>query len=650
MVVVMLLLVTGAGAQPRTPLTRALADALYCKLTVCVTTTTGDARYLRLAGTSPMAGQLTLAATGLSFPGSTSGTTSLVATAIAGTTALTLQAVTGTIYSTGGTDVAVADGGTSLSTLTLNNVILGNGTSTPLFVAPNTSGNVLTSNGTTWASVAFAGITASSTDTLTNKSISLTTNTLSGTLTEFNTALSGADFVSLAGSESLTNKTFAFGSNTVSGTTAQFNTALSDNDFATLVGSETLTNKSISGATNTISALAASTITSGTLATARGGTNADSSASTGIAHVATGTWSFSSVVSADLNITTTSCTSQFVTAISATGVGTCTTITLAGAQFANQGTTTTVLHGNAAGNPLFGKVVDGDITFTAPVLGAPTATTVQTSGNIGAGAAPSGTTGELFTATSSGDVPAQIKSSNTNASGTTARASIVASADTAVMNVNAHGTGRTTSRFGVAIGGYAELLASAGNGLLFGTNGATPILVGTNATTVLKIDGANGNIISLPLNVATAGTMTGTYESVLSAATTCRAWTNDQVVALGATTAGDIAWGTLPIKNIVRNAYIVITGAGAGPAALTVSLGRTSASYIDYIVASDAKAAANTLYGDASAERGTNLTGYDLASYTATTLINAHFISTGANLSTVTSSTGLVCITLDKLQ
>jgi len=46
----------------------------------------------------------------------------------------------------------VANGGTSLSTLTANNVILGNGTSAPLFVAPGTAGNVLTSNGTTWAS------------------------------------------------------------------------------------------------------------------------------------------------------------------------------------------------------------------------------------------------------------------------------------------------------------------------------------------------------------------------------------------------------------------------------------------------------------------------------------------------------------------
>ena len=51
--------------------------------------------------------------------------------------------------------VPVGKGGTGLTTLTANNVVLGNGTSTPLFVAPSTSGNVLTSNGTTWASTAI---------------------------------------------------------------------------------------------------------------------------------------------------------------------------------------------------------------------------------------------------------------------------------------------------------------------------------------------------------------------------------------------------------------------------------------------------------------------------------------------------------------
>jgi hypothetical protein len=50
----------------------------------------------------------------------------------------------------------VSKGGTGLTTLTANNVILGNGTSTPNFVAPGTNGNVLTSNGTTWTSAALS--------------------------------------------------------------------------------------------------------------------------------------------------------------------------------------------------------------------------------------------------------------------------------------------------------------------------------------------------------------------------------------------------------------------------------------------------------------------------------------------------------------
>jgi hypothetical protein len=50
-------------------------------------------------------------------------------------------------------------------------------------------------------------VSASSTNTFSNKSISLTTNTVTGTIAEFNTALSDADFATLAGTETLTNKT-----------------------------------------------------------------------------------------------------------------------------------------------------------------------------------------------------------------------------------------------------------------------------------------------------------------------------------------------------------------------------------------------------------------------------------------------------------
>jgi hypothetical protein len=53
--------------------------------------------------------------------------------------------------------VAVGKGGTGATTLAANNVLLGNGTSAVQVVAPGTTGNVLTSNGTTWTSAA-AGV------------------------------------------------------------------------------------------------------------------------------------------------------------------------------------------------------------------------------------------------------------------------------------------------------------------------------------------------------------------------------------------------------------------------------------------------------------------------------------------------------------
>jgi hypothetical protein len=73
----------------------------------------------------------------------------------------TAVAITGGTI-TGITDLTVEDGGTGASSITANSVILGNGTSalSGNLVAPSTSGNILTSNGTTWTSAAApTGIT-----------------------------------------------------------------------------------------------------------------------------------------------------------------------------------------------------------------------------------------------------------------------------------------------------------------------------------------------------------------------------------------------------------------------------------------------------------------------------------------------------------
>lgn len=54
--------------------------------------------------------------------------------------------------------LSVANGGTGATTLTANNVLIGAGTSAVTSVAPGTSGNVLTSNGTTWTSASQTGL------------------------------------------------------------------------------------------------------------------------------------------------------------------------------------------------------------------------------------------------------------------------------------------------------------------------------------------------------------------------------------------------------------------------------------------------------------------------------------------------------------
>ena len=178
----------------------------------------------------------------------------------------------------------------------------------------------------------FASTTG--TATLTGKTIDLTDNTLTGTLAEFNTALSDDNFASLTGSETLTNKTLTsptindgttnldggtlilpqettpaqtaegsvvwdtdndlltvgdgasrktmvdtagtqtltsktinLASNTLTGTLAEFNTALSDANFASIAGSETLTNKTLTSPTITTPTITDGTIDGATVGT-----------------------------------------------------------------------------------------------------------------------------------------------------------------------------------------------------------------------------------------------------------------------------------------------------------------------------------------------------------------------------------------------
>ena len=76
------------------------------------------------------------------------------------------------------TPITAAQGGTGLTSITSNNVILGNGTSSVQIVAPGTTGNVLTSTGTTWVSQVVSGGSS-----ISNGTSNVTVNSSGGTVT-----------------------------------------------------------------------------------------------------------------------------------------------------------------------------------------------------------------------------------------------------------------------------------------------------------------------------------------------------------------------------------------------------------------------------------------------------------------------------------
>lgn len=86
------------------------------------------------------------------------------------------------------------------------------------------------------------------------------------------------------------------------------------------------------------------------------------------------------------------------------------------------------------------------------------------------------------------DAESLLRAEATSAVGTSSRSTINALADTANCNVVAHGTARTVTRCGITLGGWSELLALAGSGLIVSTNNSTPVVFGTNNVERVRID------------------------------------------------------------------------------------------------------------------------------------------------------------------
>jgi hypothetical protein len=234
--------------------------------------------------------------------------------------------------------------------------------------------------------------------------------------------------------------------------------------------------------------------------------------------------------------------------------------------------------------------------------------------------------------------------------GASSKTALVLTSDAGNSQLSTYSSGDS----GVGAAGASSTLLYAGNGS--GTAGLVLMADGANNPLIFASGGqaerarltAPGNF-TIVNNQITAGTLTATNNALVAGGVSRFDWTNAMITALGGVGAGDLTVCTLPANTVVKNAYMVIDSPDTSTNALTGAIGRVSATYIDYIVASDLKAAQNTVYGDASGERGTNLTGYDLPSPTATTAVKLHLIKTSTNLSTVLGCTGHVYIETMKL-
>lgn len=133
--------------------------------------------------------------------------------------------------------------------------------------------------------------------------------------------------------------------------------------------------------------------------------------------------------------------------------------------------------------------------------GAPTSSVdIAATGKVGMGTASPSERLHVF---ENADANSIMMIENTN-TGTSANGTVRAKSDTATVNFQAHGSGRTISRFGQTLGGWSEMLQVAGNGLIMGTLGSTPLILGTNSTARMTLAAAGG--VTVTGNFTVTGT------------------------------------------------------------------------------------------------------------------------------------------------
>jgi hypothetical protein len=182
------------------------------KITATVSTTPTFADRITFEGATPDDYELTLLVTEptqdvtVTLPNATD---TLVGRATTDTlTNKSISGSTNTLSNIGNgslTNSAVTVNGTSISLGGSETITAANPNA--LTIGTGLSGTSYTGSSAVTIAIDSTVATTSGTQTLTNKSVSLATNTVTGTLAEFNAALTDADFATIAGTETLTNKT-----------------------------------------------------------------------------------------------------------------------------------------------------------------------------------------------------------------------------------------------------------------------------------------------------------------------------------------------------------------------------------------------------------------------------------------------------------
>ncbi len=245
---------------------------------------------------------------------------------------------------------------------------------------------------------------------------------------------------------------------------------------------------------------------------------------------------------------------------------------LASALFADQGTTTTILHGNAGGNPSWSQVdLTADVTGTLPVTNGGTGLTTFGGTNTMLYTSAANTLSSIATANNG-----VLITSNTGVPSISSTLPIATQTNITELGTITTGTWNGTT-IAVANGGTGLTTFGGTNTLLYtsAANTLSDIATANNGVLITSAAGVPSISSTIPvatqtniteLGTITTGTWTGTTIAVAHGGTGLAAYTTGSLLdASAATTIGQI-------NDVAAGSYLRSAGAGSVPAWSTLTL------------------------------------------------------------------------------